>query len=78
MTLNKPIGIKDPTLGAILDEIASKALTVKITDVEPTSTTAAEGELIIFEGTTASSGTATVKQLYVLTGKGNLGYLGLT
>jgi len=61
-----------PVLDSILDTICTKALSVKYSGVLPTSSTVAEGEIVIYDD---DAGT---KRLYVITGKKNLGYVNLT
>ena len=55
-----------------LEAVVAKAISVKHTSVLPTSSTVAEGELVIYDD---DAGT---KRLYVITGKKNLGYVTLT
>lgn len=78
MPINKPCEMTSmgdnqlPVLNGILDEICSKALSVKHSSVLPTVLTVAEGELVIYDDG------ASTKRIYVVTGKKNLGYLNLT
>ena len=60
------------TLNSILDNIRVQALSVKLSSVLPTVKTVAEGQVVIYDD---GAGT---KRLYVVTAKGNLGYITLT
>ena len=61
-----------PTLNSILDGIRIQAMTVKHTSTVPTTGTVSEGQVVIYDN---GSGT---KRIYVVTGKGNLGYVALS
>lgn len=61
-----------PILNSILDGIRSQALSVKNTSELPTVNSVSEGQLVIYDN---GSGT---KRMYVVTAKGNLGYVNLT
>ena len=61
-----------PALNSILDGIRIQALSVKHTSKQPTVETVSEGQIVIYDD---GAGT---KKLYVVTGKGNLGYVSLT
>lgn len=78
MPINKPgemTSMEDnqlPILNGIINEICTKAMSVKYSSVVPTATTVAEGEIVIYDN---DAGT---KRLYVVTNKKNLGYVNLT
>ena len=59
-------------LSAIFDEIFLRGVNIKYTSTVPTSSTAGENEIIVYDD---GAGT---KRIYVITGKGNLGYIDLT
>ena len=59
-------------LAAMFDSLFTNAASTKSTDIVPTTDTLGPGEVVIYDN---GSGT---KRLYVLTGKGNLGYVALT
>jgi len=61
-----------PMLNSILDEICIKAMTIKVTSIQPTTENIREGELVIYDD---GAGT---KEIYVITGKKNLGKVTLT
>ena len=61
-----------PMLNKILDGIRTQAMSVKISSVLPTAKTVSEGQVVIYDD---GAGT---KRLYVVTAKGNLGYVSLT
>jgi len=60
-----------PVLKGILDKMAHDALTIRFTDVTPTTNTVTFHEIVIFDD-------ATTRRAYVKTGKGTLGYVTLT
>ena len=59
-------------LNSILDSIRTQAMSVTHTAVLPTAKTVPEGQLVVYDD---DAGT---KRLYVVTQKGNLGYIDLT
>ena len=61
-----------PVLNSILDGIRTQAMSVKHTSTTPTVKTVQEGQVVIYDD---GAGT---KRLYVVTNKGNLGYVNLT
>ena len=60
------------TLNSILDNLHARALSFKSTSILPTATTVQEGELVVYDD---GAGT---KRLYVISAKGNLGFVALT
>ena len=60
------------TLNSIIDGIRTQALSVKHTSILPTVKSVSEGQVVIYDD---GAGT---KRLYVVTNKGNLGYVNLT
>jgi len=59
-------------LNDLIDDLYSDKMTVRSTSVLPTTSTVSDNELIVYD-----DGLGT-KRLYVITGKGNLGYVNLT
>ncbi len=76
--INKPGDITSfdksqlPMLNTMLDSLFNSAAGVKHTSETPTIENVGENEVVIYDD---GAGT---KRLYVVTGKGNLGYINLT
>jgi hypothetical protein len=61
-----------PILNAALDELFNNASGVKYTDTVPTASSVGQNEVVVYDD---GAGT---KRIYMITGKGNLGYITLT
>ena len=67
-----------PILNSILDGIRTQALSVKHTSNLPTVSSVSEGQIVIYDSAEVRGVDDGTKRMYVVTGKGNLGYITLT
>jgi len=61
-----------PVINDMFEALFSGSMAVKATSIMPTTKTVSEKELVIYDD---GAGT---KRIYLITGKGNLGYVNLT
>ena len=82
MTLDKKSDLTSmdnlPAMNSILSDIRSQAMSVKHTSTVPTVSSIAEGQIIIYDSAAVRGVDDGTKRLYVVTAKGNLGYVALT
>ena len=67
-----------PILNSILDGIRIQALSVKHVSTVPTINTVSEGQIVIYDSAAVRGVDDGTKRMYVVTGKGNLGYVTLS
>jgi len=72
MTIEKPAEVTNfdesniPILMEIIRHICNSAATIRYTDIEPTATNVAEGEIVVYDTGEGTTG------VFLITGKGNL------
>ena len=67
-----------PVLNSILDGIRTQAMSVKHVSTVPTIENVSEGQIVIYDSAVVRGVDDGTKRLYVVTGRGNLGYINLT